>query len=225
MGIQVFVGNTDSWGDYESNAATLKKNIEKILRETGKEKVNIIGHSKGGIDSRYLIWKYGFGEKVASLTTICTPHNGSEIADLFHRQKITHTKFTKKVLAILGKLYGDANPDLYAVNYGLTTAKMREFNQRVVQDDRVFYQSLYVTMANAFDDMAFFIWYLFLKRASGKSDGVVSERSAKWGSAVACIGDGISHAEILDVKKKDISGVHIPDIYIEIIKGLYERGF
>jgi len=225
MGIDVFVGNTDSWGDYESNAAVLKKNIENILRETGKEKVNIIGHSKGGLDSRYLIWKHDFGDKIASLTTICTPHRGSEIADLLHNQKITHTNFTKKVLAVFGKLYGDANPDLYGVNRQLTTAHMREFNTKIIPDDKVFYQSLYVAMDHALDDIMFFYSYWYLKKASGKNDGVVSERSARWGDNIAKIEGGISHAEILDIKQKNISGIHIPNVYAQIAKGLCEKGF
>ena len=224
-GINVFVGNTDAWGDYETNAATLKKNIEAILAKTGKEKVNIIGHSKGGIDSRYLIWRYDFGGTVASLTTLCTPHHGSEIADLIYNRKIIHTRFIKKVLAVFGELYGDTNPDLYNVNYQLTSAKMKEFNEKVIADDRVFYQSLYTTMNHAFDDIVFFYPYLYLRIARGKSDGVVSEYSAKWGNNTAKIEGGISHAEILDVKQKKISGIIIPDIYVKIVKDLSKRDF
>jgi triacylglycerol lipase len=45
-------------------------------------KVHIIAHSMGGLDSRYLISKLGYGDRVASLTTISTPHHGSAIADV-----------------------------------------------------------------------------------------------------------------------------------------------
>jgi triacylglycerol lipase len=45
-------------------------------------KVHIIAHSMGGLDSRYLISKLGYGDRVASLTTISTPHRGSRIADV-----------------------------------------------------------------------------------------------------------------------------------------------
>ena len=230
MGMEVFTGNTDSWGTYESNAATLKANIENILLKTGKEKVNIIGHSKGGLDSRYLIWKYDFGDKIASLTTICTPHQGSEIADLLFDKKITHTKFIKKGLTIFGKtlygkLYGDLTPDLYSVNCQLTTAKMKEFNETVIADKRVFYQNLYTIMNDAFDDLRFSFGYMFLKKVSGESDGVVSERSVKWGTNTVKIAEGVSHADILDIKRKKISGVDVPDIYIKIAKDLYDKGF
>lgn len=45
-------------------------------------KVHIIAHSMGGLDSRYLVSKLGYGDRVASLTTISTPHRGSRIADV-----------------------------------------------------------------------------------------------------------------------------------------------
>jgi triacylglycerol lipase len=224
-GIKVFRGNTDAWGGYESNAQLLKKTIEDILSETKAERVNIIAHSKGGIDSRYLIWKHDFGDKIASLTTICTPHHGSEIADLIYNKKIMHKKLTKKVLSIFGELYGDTNPNLYNVNYQLTTAKMKEFNEKITMDNRVFYQSMYTTMNNAFDDLAFFYTYLYINKISGKNDGLVSENSAKWGNNIIKIENGISHAEILDVKNKKISSMNIPDIYVKIAEDLSKNNF
>ena len=224
-GVQVFRGNTDAWGDYESNASILKEVIDNILAETKKEKVNIIAHSKGGIDARYLIWKHDFAKKTASLTTICTPHHGSEIADLIYRQKIIHTKLSRKALMVYGKLYGDKNPNLYNVSCQLTTQKMKEFNEKILMDNRVFYQNFYTAMNNAFDDLMFFYTYLYIKKISGKNDGIVSECSAKWGNNSAKIEGGISHAEILDCKKKKISGIYIPGIYIEIVKELCKKGF
>src|SRR5713226_501622 len=48
-------------------------------------RAHIIGHSAGGLDARYLAAPppgLGRGNKVASITTIATPHHGSVIADL-----------------------------------------------------------------------------------------------------------------------------------------------
>ena len=52
----------------------------KILDECKTDKVNIIAHSKGGLDSKYIITDLGMQDHVASLTTLCTPHKGSIIA-------------------------------------------------------------------------------------------------------------------------------------------------
>ena len=225
MGNKVFFGNTDAWGDCRSNALILKNTIENVLKETNSERVNIISHSKGGIDSRYLIWRHDFGDKIASLTTICTPHNGAEIADLLFSKKITHTRFFKKVLLMFGKMYGDIKPNLFNVNYQLTTFKMKEFNEKVIMDTRVFYQNFYISMKNAFDDFMFHSTYKYINKISGKNDGLVSEKSADWGVNSFKIEGGISHAEILDYKKKKISGKNIPDIYINMIRELSGKGF
>jgi triacylglycerol esterase/lipase EstA (alpha/beta hydrolase family) len=224
-GVKVFFGNTDAWGNYESNANILKETIDKILDETKSEKVNIIAHSKGGLDTRYLIWYHDYGDKVASLTTIATPHHGAEIADLIYRQDIVHTNFVKKILQTFGRLYGDTNPDLFNVNYQLTTEKMKEFNETVNMDDRVYYQSFYTTMRNPFDDVMFFDSYRYIKKIHGDNDGTVSVWSAQWGNNIRRIEGGISHAEIIDYKMIKISGIYIPDIYIDIVNELSEMGF
>jgi triacylglycerol lipase len=224
-GIKVFFGNTDSWGGYESNAELLKATIDKVLEETNSEKVNIIAHSKGGIDSRYFIWKYDYGDKVASLTTISTPHHGSEIADLIHNHAPVNSKIVRESLDVFGKFYGDRNPDLLTVDQELTTENMREFNERIGMDNRVHYQSFYTTMSNSFDDLMFFYSYLYVESISGPNDGIVSEYSARWGNNIRKIGDKISHAQILDYREKEISGINILAIYMNIINELCIMGF
>jgi len=225
LGIKVFRGNTDAWGTYESNALLLKKTIEKTLLETKTERVNIIAHSKGGIDSRYLVWNHNFGDKIASLTTICTPHHGSEIADRIFNRKITHKKLYRKVLSVFGKLYGDTNPDLCALITQMTTAKMKEFNENIAMEKKVFYQSLYTTMDKASDDLLFFNTYSYIQKISGNNDGLVSESSAKWGNNISKIEGGISHADILDIKSRKVFGINIPDIYVKIAEGLSKSNF
>jgi triacylglycerol lipase len=224
-GVPVFVGNTDSWGGYESNAELLRMAVDNALRETKKERVNIIAHSKGGIDARYYIWKYQAAGTVASLTTIATPHHGTEIADLLYKQKTVHSQITRKALVVLGKLYGDMHPDLYNVNYQMTTRNMEEFNAHVRMDEGVYYQSLYTAMRNSFDDLMFFYSHRYIKNIRGENDGVVSAYSANWGNRVVKIADGISHAEIVDYKRKTISGLYIPALYIQIVDALGEKGF
>ena len=66
LGLKVFLGDTDSWGSIENNANFLKSTVDRVLVECKCDKVNIIAHSKGGIDSRYLISSLNYGERVAS---------------------------------------------------------------------------------------------------------------------------------------------------------------
>jgi triacylglycerol lipase len=55
---------------------------EQICRWT-QEPINLIAHSMGGLDARYLITHLGMAERVRSLTTIATPHHGTWLADWF----------------------------------------------------------------------------------------------------------------------------------------------
>jgi triacylglycerol lipase len=55
---------------------------DQIVRWTD-EPVNLIAHSMGGLDCRFLITHLDMAERVRSLTTIATPHRGSYLADWF----------------------------------------------------------------------------------------------------------------------------------------------
>ncbi len=227
-GVDVRFGNTDSWGDYDSNARFLRGTIEEILRRTGAERVNVLAHSKGGLDARYLIWKHGFGDKIASLTTVSTPHRGSELADLVLKQNPIHSMAARNALKLFGRLFGDLRPDPYASLRFLSTEYMSEFNASVDDDPRVRFRAFYSTMANPLDDPMFFFSYRYLKETCGDNDGIVTERSAKWGSDCVKIGGkkrGISHNEIVDFKRRKISGIDIPDFYVGIALDLAKRGF
>jgi triacylglycerol lipase len=224
-GAKVFLGNTDAWGDFESNAEILKTTIDNVLDETKSEKVNIIAHSKGGLDSHYLIWKYNYGGKVASLTTISTPYRGAELADLIYKQKIVHSRIAKKAFMLFGKLYGDKNPDFVTSIYQLTTENMRKFNNDVLPDGKVYYQNMYTVMRNPFDDLLYLFTSLYIKKVSGANDGFVSEYSARWDNNSVKIDGRISHAEIIDLKMRKVAGINIPDIYKGIVNGLSKRGF
>jgi triacylglycerol lipase len=63
-------------------AGELAKQIDAFVASNRLERVHVIGHSMGGLDARYLISSLGYGTKIASLTTLQTPHRGSPLADI-----------------------------------------------------------------------------------------------------------------------------------------------
>ena len=75
--IKVEKKNEPSVVPYEEVA----ERIKQIVADTGCEKVNIIAHSKGGLDSRYAAAVEDMSSYIASVTTINTPHQGCEFAD------------------------------------------------------------------------------------------------------------------------------------------------
>ena len=72
------------------------------MQKTGCGKVNIIAHSKGGLDSRYAISKLGSDKYVASLTTINTPHHGCLFAE--YLLNTAPEKFVKSIYIISGNV-------------------------------------------------------------------------------------------------------------------------
>ena len=64
QGYTVYKSSVDGFGTVAGNAAQLKEEIRKILEETGAEKVNIIAHSKGGLDAKYMIQQMDMAKRV-----------------------------------------------------------------------------------------------------------------------------------------------------------------
>ena len=76
----VFATQVDPFNDSVTRGEQLIPQIEAILAETGHSKVNLIGHSQGGIDARYVASVRP--DLVSSVTTISTPHRGTVVADV-----------------------------------------------------------------------------------------------------------------------------------------------
>lgn len=80
----VFATTAPPFDTSEDRAAALVPQIQAILKQTHKAKVNLVGHSQGGMDARVLASPKGLamGDVIASVTTVATPHQGSLVADL-----------------------------------------------------------------------------------------------------------------------------------------------
>lgn len=76
----VFTPAVDPFNDSTYRGQQLIAHIEKILGETGHAKVNLIGHSQGGLDARVVAHERP--DLVASVTTYATPHQGTPVADI-----------------------------------------------------------------------------------------------------------------------------------------------
>jgi pimeloyl-ACP methyl ester carboxylesterase len=66
--------------DVRAAAAGLSVEVERIVEETGFERIHIIGHSLGGLIARYYVTRLGGDARVHTLITLGTPHSGSYAA-------------------------------------------------------------------------------------------------------------------------------------------------
>lgn len=127
----------------EVQGEQLLQHIDAIRRQTGAEKVNLLGHSQGALSARYVAAKRP--EWVASVTSIAGPNHGSELADHLHaRYPIgsVRARLLKGTLHVCGVLIvwletgwrGPRLPiDVHAAHHSLTTAGVALFNQQYPQ--------------------------------------------------------------------------------------------
>lgn len=63
--------------DIRRVARRLSLLVESVCRETGYERVHIVGHSMGGFISRYYVQRLGGDARVHTLVTLGSPHGGT----------------------------------------------------------------------------------------------------------------------------------------------------
>ncbi|MCB1165027.1 MAG: lipase [Leptospiraceae bacterium] len=193
QGADVYVPTVTAMQSSAVRGAQLKEKMLLWMAARGYTKVNMIGHSQGGIDARYLISNLGMSEKVAVLSTVASPHYGSPQADMIKEDVPDWAEpyvanFINKVIPLI---WGpDNQQDILAALELLTTAGMATFNQYTPDSPDTRYFS-YGTRMKYFD----LLQHPFLAsslesickggEANGlgcANDGVIPLESVKWGT-------------------------------------------
>jgi len=228
-GATIYYGHQEAWGTVEDNAKYIKHKIIDILKETGCEKVNIIAHSKGGLDARYMISKLEMEDYVASLTMMSSPHRGCKFVDIACKLP---DKIYKAIARFFDKRYriiGDKKPDFYTASRQFSTYHSRNFNEEVRDVEQVYYQSYTSVVSNIFGDYLLSIPYILVKLTEGENDGLVSVESAKWGEFKGTLRNkrirGISHGDIIDLRRDDYKEFDVMEKYVEIVSELKNMGY
>ena len=139
-GATVFAVNIPAVNGNEERGKKLLEHVNRILRETGAAKVNLIGHSQGPLAARYVAALHP--EKVASVTSVSCPNHGSEIADQLHKALTPGELPEAFVLALLGAVgtlisFISGHPhnpiDPEAAFGSLTSAGLADFNRQYPQ--------------------------------------------------------------------------------------------
>ncbi|MCL2352194.1 MAG: triacylglycerol lipase [Firmicutes bacterium] len=202
-GAACFYGNQKSSASVAECGAELAECIRGVVKETGCEKVNVIAHSKGGLDSRWAISRLGADKLVASLTTVNTPHRGCGYVGRIIE------KMPKKALASVGRKYetlfsflGDDSADFLGGLSGLTEAACASLNREMPDAPGVYYQSVGSRMTSR-SGAAFplSLGYGIIAPAEGDNDGLVAVSSMEWGNFLGVLSpkgkQGISHADMI----------------------------
>ena len=171
-GFSVFHSRVSWAAELDRRAHDLKNEVIRITDYFSKwPRIHIIAHSMGGLDSRWMIYKYRMEQHVASLTTMGTPHLGTSLAS--HRLK----RFGGLI-----PLCGFVGLNIRGF-MDLTQEACQALNRRIgdfEEQNGVLYQTL------AGVQPIERIWF-FMRNASkiireleGENDGLVSLKSAMW---------------------------------------------
>ncbi|MDA0873748.1 MAG: alpha/beta fold hydrolase [Bacteroidetes bacterium] len=205
-GLAAFAPNITPYHIIPQRAAMWKERIEVILAQTGAEKVNLIAHSMGGLDARYLISRMDMAPRVASLTTISTPHRGSSLALMALKQPERIRELVRSAANWVGENVMEVEADFSAAIESLTPDAVRDtFNTNVPDVEGVWYASWAGSAGkgalNSINPV-FRPFNSWLYSREGVNDGIVSVASSQWGDF-----------------QGEIEADHLQQIGIEVLAG------
>ncbi len=210
-GYGVYTAQVDPFNGSSIRATQLAAFVDAVLACTCAHKVNLLGHSQGGVDARYLISTLGYGDRVASLTTVATPHRGTLVADVVEGLVPGFSDdLVDFILFFVGDVLNDPldDPSFRAQMQTLTTSGMAQFNIDTPNDDRVAYYSWAgragltelgleecadgevpnpVAEAHPMFGLLLPLWGLMGGPSGVANDGLVAVESAKWGRFRGCV--------------------------------------
>ena len=230
-GAMVYYGHQDSSSSVMNSAQKIAKRIKEIIQETGCEKINIIAHSKGGLDARAAIATQGIAQYVASLTTINTPHRGCSfvtyLLNEFSQKQIDELADTYNTAALT---MGDDKPDFVAAISDLTKERCQKFNEEIKDDPNIYYQSVGSIMNGAYSGrFPLNFSYGIVKSCDGPNDGLVGSDSCQWGEHFQLLTvkgrRGISHGDMIDLNRENIPGFDVREFYVQLVSALKSKGF
>ena len=141
----VFTPPVDPFNDSTTRGRQLLAHVERIVAETGHARVNLVGHSQGGLDARVVAHERP--DLVASVTTIATPHQGTPISDVV-LQLVTRDDWREAADALVRlagqPLWDEAGEEtsLIAAMEQMSSPGMEAFNAEYTDAPGVAYYSL-----------------------------------------------------------------------------------
>ncbi|KAI0015990.1 putative triacylglycerol lipase [Xylariomycetidae sp. FL0641] len=188
-GVEVITATVPPSGSIQQRAAELAANIAE--KAQGKA-VNIVAHSMGGLDARYMVSQLRPTDvRVRSLVTVASPHRGSAFADYI---------FDWLDPELRGRVYR------FVEGVGLDTAAFEQltrshmtavFNPSTPDNPHVRYFSYGATMDQPPLTSLFRRSHEVVQEAEGPNDGLVSVESARWGEYKGTL-VGVSHLDLIN---------------------------
>lgn len=207
-GATVLFGNQDSLGTVRSNADQLEDALREALALSGAPQVHVVAHSKGGLDARCLAHRASMAGRIASITTLATPHGGLHTCNRLLQLPAPVLESAAAALDGAARLSGDKRPDLLGVLSDLSATCAPLFDEAFPDVPGIAYRS-YGVAPQPVRRLPNGIWaHWFIGRYDGENDGLVPLRSTErepWTVIEAAEGaPGLNHEDVIDQRRKNI---------------------
>ncbi|WP_173915557.1 hypothetical protein [Halobacillus sp. Marseille-Q1614] len=175
QGFQTAYADLYPASDMWNNGQLLARQLQEIYMHFG-ERVIIVAHSKGGIDSQTALVHFGASPYVRSVVTLSSPHHGAELADLAY----------SSWAGWLAEIIGGKNE----ATYSLQTGAMSLFRKRTDTQPNVTEVPFYSLAGTGWGTFGTALYWggLYL-RSYGRNDGAVTVESSR-----------LSYAEEIEVR-------------------------
>ena len=227
-GVLAYAPNVAPYNTVEARAVMWQDRFEHILAETNADRLNLIAHSMGGLDARYLISTMGLHEVIATLVTVSTPHRGTIVAQILLDQPERLRQWAVDFTNWMGTIVlEDTNADALKALTELTPTHLREvFNPTVPDHPAVRYWS-YAACAGKGTKTPIHpflrLGNTWLSQREGLNDGLVSVESAKWGHFLDTL--NADHGEQVGLQGLTNRSFNSKSFYRSVVKMLAEEGF
>jgi len=230
-GASVYITSVDPMQSKAIKGAQWKAQVLSILAVSGAAKINVIGHSDGGLYTRYAITNLGMAPYVASYTSMSSPHRGSPVADVI-MGFAANTGLTGAIAGTLNYVYsfmGVTGQDCATNGTQETTTWMiNTFNPNTPDVAGVYYQSYGADCLSVIGGQVLSpLWAAMLVFGSGTNDGLVPVSSAKWGTYRGTLTGwfGVNHMSEVGLLEVELLGYDPPTQFVSIVADLKSKGY
>lgn len=226
-GIHAFAPNIVPYATVDIRAAQWADVIQKLKKQYGYEKINVVAHSMAGLDMRYAITHLKMDSEIASLTSIAAPHRGTSLAETV----LTAPETIKEKLGELAdwvgeNIYPTQKSDSVAAVKQLTRDYVTQvFNPETPDVEGIPYYSYSAAVGKGTKaplNAIYKVQNQIIYQNEGINDSFVTVESAKWGTHLKTL--DLSHLEQIEIQVSKERKPKVDAFWLDLVMNLKNNG-
>lgn len=227
-GVRAIAPNVSPYNTVRARTKMWDQRLRHVLQEANADRLSLIAHSMGGLDARYLISRMGWHDHIEVLVTVATPHRGSSVANLILSQPDAVRDWLTDMANWLGShILEDGTANMREALRELTPGYIEDtFNTEVPDHPDVTYYSFGGQAGEGTTipvSPIFRYFNTYLHDREGVNDGIVSVRSARWGTYLGTV--DADHAQQVGISSRLGAPFDADGFYAAIAQRLANEGY